>query len=436
MLEYIAEHAPQQPILYLAFNKTVADEARTKFPPTTEVRTLNGIGHRCWSDCIGRKLFLNMTKIRDLLREQIKELTKYDQDEAWDSFFDICQTIGMAKHLGYIPTGKFNHVKPLIDREGLAARVESQLSSLCWELVDLTLIDSIKAATDGTVDFDDQIYMPALFGGSFPRYPLVLVDEDQDLSPANHRMLQKLARNRVVAVGDRWQSIYYFRGAQTGSVDKLKLRYNMTEMPLSYSFRCPQAVVEAARWRVPSLNWVKPGGHYEKLTDFPYIPEGAAVICRNNAPLLKLAYQLLSEGRSVQIAGGEIGPKITAMLMKVGAEGDSRDILLGKIADWRSQRLERTNSPDIVNDQANCMALFASWGQTLAQAVAYANRIFKEQGAITLTTGHKAKGMEWDVVYHLDPHLCRDHEQDLNLRYVITTRSASELYEVKSNGNE
>jgi superfamily I DNA/RNA helicase len=82
------------------------------------------------------------------------------------------------------------------------------------------------------------------------------------------------------------------------------------------------------------------------------------------------------------------------------------------------------------------MALFASWGQTLEQAVAYATRIFHEQGAITLTTGHKAKGKEWDVVYHLDPHLCRNDDQDLNLRYVITTRSANQLYEVKSNGHE
>jgi superfamily I DNA/RNA helicase len=124
------------------------------------------------------------------------------------------------------------------------------------------------------------------------------------------------------------------------------------------------------------------------------------------------------------------------MLLKIGAEGDSRDILLGKIRDWRQERLERSNSPDTINDQADCMALFASWGQTLEQAVAYANRIFKEQGAITLTTGHKAKGKEWDVVYHLDPHLCRSDDQDLNLRYVITTRSANQLYEVKSNGYE
>jgi superfamily I DNA/RNA helicase len=60
--------------------------------------------------------------------------------------------------------------------------------------------------------------------------------------------------------------------------------------------------------------------------------------------------------------------------------------------------------------------------------------MFDQQGAIKLLTGHKAKGGEWPIVYHLDPWLCRDDEQDLNLRYVITTRSQQELYEIDSRG--
>ncbi len=40
--------------------------------------------------------------------------------------------------------------------------------------------------------------------------------------------------------------------------------------------------------------------------------------------------------------------------------------------------------------------------------------------------------MEWDTVYHLDPWLCRDDEQDKNLRYVIQTRSADQAFEINS----
>jgi ATP-dependent exoDNAse (exonuclease V) beta subunit len=50
-------------------------------------------------------------------------------------------------------------------------------------------------------------------------------------------------------------------------------------------------------------------------------------------------------------------------------------------------------------------------------------------------TGHKAKGLEFDVVYHLDRHLIRlGEEQEDNLRYVIDTRAKDELYYITSAG--
>jgi superfamily I DNA/RNA helicase len=71
---------------------------------------------------------------------------------------------------------------------------------------------NIEQAFRGIIDFDDQIYMPTLFGGSWPQFPLVMIDEAQDLSPINHAMLSKLVKHRLIAVGDPYQSIYGFRG--------------------------------------------------------------------------------------------------------------------------------------------------------------------------------------------------------------------------------
>jgi superfamily I DNA/RNA helicase len=71
--------------------------------------------------------------------------------------------------------------------------------------------------------------------------------------------------------------------------------------------------------------------------------------------------------------------------------------------------------------------------------VAHAEFIFAAQGPIQLLSGHKAKGLEWPVVYHLDPHRIpspwsRDGEaleQELNIRYVIETRAKEALYLVR-----
>jgi hypothetical protein len=424
----------REPTLYLAFNKDVVKEAKERLPSGIEIRTINSMGNECWKKGNGRA-DVNLKKTNELLKVAINEYKGSDRQELNDSWWDIVGAIHMAKHLGYIPDGKFPNARRLCDQQTLCSRIENRLTPLGLEVVDNVLFASIKAAYAGAIDLDDQIYMPALFGGSYPRFPLVYVDERQDLSPTNVALLERCvpkAKGRLVEVGDRWQAIYAFRGAETDGMSRSKVKFNMHEMSLSYSFRCPEAIVKAVHWHVPHMRWIKPGGTYDVLSSLDpiTIPDGSAIICRNNAPLFRAAFALLSRKRSVHVAGSDIGPKILRLLGKVGSPGDSSEDLLFKIDGWRDEQLQTTNSPQTIHDQAECMKVFASWGNTFDQAVGYAKHIFAQQGTIKLTTGHKAKGMEWETVYHLDKHLLSKDEQDLNLKYVITTRAKQELFEI------
>ena len=434
MLEMMMENT-KIPILYLAFNKSVIKdaEANERIPPGVKAKTFNSMGLQCWGEGNG-KAVTDLKKTFTILSETINGLKGKDKEDAWEEYGDISAACKMARHLGYVPDGKYPHARRLCDQQTLGKRLENRLSPLGWEVVDAFLHAAIKASYAGSVDFDDQIYMPALFGGSFPRFPLVLVDERQDLSPTMVALLEKLAKERLVEVGDRWQAIYAFRGAETDGMDKSKAKYNMTEMSLSYSFRCPENIVRAVHWHVPHMRWIKTGGTYAELSvlDPAAIPEGATIICRNNAPLFRTAFALLSNKRSVQVAGSDIGPKIIKLLGRIGAPGDTSEDLMFKIDAWREGQLQKTNSPQTVNDQAECLKIFASWGNSTAQAIAYANDILARKGTILLTTGHKAKGAEWETVYHLDKNLLGKEGQDLNLKYVITTRAKQELFEIKS----
>lgn len=135
----------------------------------------------------------------------------------------------------------------------------------------------------------------------------------------------------------------------------------------------------------------------------------------------------------MSVAGSDIGPKILRLLGKVGNPYDKREDLLFKIDAWRDEQLEKTNAPATILDTAECMKVFAEWGNTCEQAISYAKHIFAQRGAIELTTGHKAKGKEWDTVYHLDPGLIdMNDDQDRNLKYVITTRAKQECYEINT----
>jgi len=432
-LDMVQAASPQQPVLCLAFNKRIADEMSKRFPSTTTVRTFNSLGHRIWASAVG-KISLDPKKTQAHLKEAIASLKGDDRRAASDAWFDIVSAISLAKALGYVPDGKFPSAKRLLDRSQFHASLEEKPSPLIADLIDSLLFSSIQASYKGLIDYNDQIFMPSLFGGTFPRFPHVLVDEAQDLNPTNHAMLDKLVKGRLCAVGDPFQSIYGFRGALQQGMQSIKAKFNCKERDLSITFRCPRVIVEAAHWRVPSYKWMKEGGHYEvlNLLSPKDIVDSSAIICRNNAPLFRIAFNLLSVGRSVSVAGSDIGPRLIRIMQKLGDGHIKQSDLLIMIENWRDAKLETSQSPKTIYDMAECMKVFASFGSTLDQAVGYAEHLFAQQGTIKLLTGHKAKGLEWDTVYHLDPWLIGDGEQEKNLRYVITTRAKEALYEINS----
>lgn len=118
------------------------------------------------------------------------------------------------------------------------------------------LAKSIRAAFKGYIDFNDQVYMPALFGGAFQKFPVILVDEYQDLSPVDHKLLERITSGRLIGVGDRYQNIYGFRGAKAGGMLEAVEAYSMNIMPLSLTFRCPTEIVKHPDEQNQNLDYV------------------------------------------------------------------------------------------------------------------------------------------------------------------------------------
>lgn len=440
-LEFICKYMPVAPMLSIAFNKRIAEEMAKRLPGHVQCSTINSIGHRVWMKACSKRLVLDTKKSYNVLSTLVKSMPKRAQQDAYEDFAETLRLIAHAKLNGYIPEGVLPHVRRLIPSEDFWASLEEEATELQVSLVDQVLEESIKMAYNGQIDFDDQIYMPTLFGGTFPKFPLVMVDEAQDLSPLNHAMLAKLVTERLIAVGDPWQSIYGFRGAVHAGMSRLQHQYNMREMPLSISFRCPISIVERARFRAPHMQWpqwaIQGEIHeiHEEWTE-SLIPDNAAVICRNNAPLFSCALRLLRRGRGIQLVGSDLGPGLVKVLKKLGPEYLDRDKTLEAINRWETERLRKARNEGPTRDRAECLRVFAGFGDTLGAAIAYAERLFSSAGPIQLLSGHKAKGLEWDTVFHLDPWRIPSRyaiggealEQELNVRYVIETRAKEKLY--------
>jgi hypothetical protein len=342
----------------------------------------------------------------------------------------VVSGVGLAKSLGYVPSGL--PVTGLITAPAFHSRLDEVPDDLVSDLIDEVLRRSIKLALEGTIDFNDQVYMPALWGGVFPRFPRVMVDEYQDLSPVNHTLVSRLVTKNILGVGDPWQNIYGFRGASAAGMAEAVEKYSMESLNLSISFRCPSAIVRHVHWRVPHFKALKTGGEVHVMAEMlgDDIPPDATIICRNNAPLFAMAFKLISAGHGVTVSGSDVGPRLVATLRRLGDPMMSRAQTLSAIHDWEDEKV--ANESKTAKDMAECMRVFARQGDSLGQALTYAEHIFKQSGPITLLTGHKSKGLEFPYVIHLDPWLLSDTEQDNNLRYVISTRSQHTLVEVDS----
>lgn len=432
-LEMLEAVLPTKPVLYLVFNRKNVDEAQAKMSSTTMVTNFNSLGSKIWAKaCVMPRLALNRKKIPDLLRELILAQPRAAQRRMWSAFWNVVEGVNMARAIGYIPAQHQRVGHALATQADLCAAVDEDLDQYTLSLIDDVLLLSIARAYAGYVDFNDQIYMPTLFGGNFPKFPVVFVDEYQDLNPVNHRMIQRLVTARIIGVGDPNQNIYAFRGAKAQGMADAVSFFSMTQCDLSVSFRCPEAIVRNVHWLVPHYRWSKPGGLVVDLDKLRAndIPDNATIICRNNAPLFSLAMKLLRSGRSVQVSGSDVGPKVLGQLKRLGRPESTQSQLLEAIDAWEQDKL--THGSKSASDLAECMRIFAGYGDNLSQAIAYADHLFSQQGHIRFTTGHKAKGLEWDCVYHLDPWLLSGDQQDRNLRYVISTRAAERLYTINS----
>ncbi len=104
------------------------------------------------------------------------------------------------------------------------------------------------------VDFEDMIIHAANLLETYPdlrrtyrdRYPYLLVDEFQDISPADFRLISLLSEN-LFAVGDDDQAIYGFRGGDSTIMQAFTDRRNVRKYEITRNYRSTSTIVEHAR---------------------------------------------------------------------------------------------------------------------------------------------------------------------------------------------
>jgi len=450
---------PAETTIALAFNKKIQETLRERFPAFIECRTFNGLGHGIWTRSRGR-MKLDSRKMGSITSDVCKERG------LGDNWHEILALSAQMKKSGFIHPDLWDK-QPAIEGQPIDSHSLADLAA--HHDIDITL-DGAEAALEvlfrsciearhKRMDFDDQIYMSTYFSSDkfWTKYDNILVDEAQDLSEMQHDMLERMSHSqtRIIAVGDPNQAIYGWRGASADSMNIMSTRFNLKHMPLSVCFRCPPEIVSIAKNIVPQIQPFegKEGGTVASL-DTKWQPHdielGSVVLCRNNAPLVALAFDLLTENIPAYFSGRNLAKG----LKKVVDELDDGP-LGAALVRWRDDKVEmakanqKYDKADQYEDTFETLKCIQEGSQsadkrTLKSNIDYLFRKEYAEDAIELSTIHRSKGKEWDHVYFLNQHLIPGRwvqqafdegkvagqwmmQQEHNLRYVAVTRSLSKL---------
>lgn len=468
------------PALCLAFNKRIAVEMAGRVPSNFQVKTMNGLGHGAWARILpaGVKVMLEDRKLGKLVSAVAKDRKVELSSDQWDS---LRQLVVKAQQQGLVPSDDPCAARSLVDDDrGGWCQLADEIGifqddfDLVWELAREVLQRNIALARAGIISFDDQIYCSVMLGGKFPRFPVTLVDEDQDLNLLNIKMLAMATApdGRIMAVGDKRQSIYGFRGAAgdaAGLIREIMPAGQWTDLPLMTTFRCPRLIVERQQHHVPGYRahvnninglikrfhdpeidgQVWQGWNFKNVTELkPREDAQVAFLCRNNGPLLSMAFKLLRQGIACHMLGRDIGKGLATLSKKLCPEDSTpADVCVGKIREWK----DAETSLAVANDKPEKVASITDRSECLLAVIEGAScrdagqlreqleRLFsRTSGQVTLSSVHRAKGAEWDVVLHLDPWRVpsaqakralresgddRLMQQELNLKYVCETRT-------------
>ena len=187
-----------------------------------------------------------------------------------------------------------------------------------------------RLAADRSVDFEDMLVQAAghLEAGTINAgYDLIMVDEFQDASRARARLVRGLMNTPgrfLMAVGDDWQSINRFAGADLSVMTDFEAFFGRgRQVALTATFRCPQTICDAARNFVSN----NPSQLSKPMRSTHHDPGPPITVIPADDPAGALACYL--HDLSTAVAGGSIPTSRdgTVRVDVLGRYGFERDVL-------------------------------------------------------------------------------------------------------------
>lgn len=503
-------------VLFCAFNKSIRDEIHRKFrknKKNVQVNTIHSLGFRMlraiskyrlddhkYDKIVKEPSFIDsiepqFNKILDYHQcPTIEEIREYRPDPSNPQWvFELAQMFVPIivsrllninqKYRCTLSENTFEQYEELVKHfeifspptKELAARLPNHIWEYtpeelkCYIQIHQALLTKGNdiASLEGVIDFTDQLYLPYLKQlTSKNKYGFVFVDECQDLSPAQLYVVKQYLRNdgRLLAVGDPFQAIYGFAGADCESFNRIKKTFNCAPLGLTDCFRCPQSVIQLAQTIRSDIKGFKTdaGAVYtipeNEIED--RVSKGDLVICRLRDPLRSLAMRLINRDIMVKIHPdeldafiGDYNKNFTPKELREVLTDDSVKSFFERVIQRNEKRIRRENynTDQVIKEQVieeEMKAIketmeflekkYIDWQLNTIESLLKRLKLMlsnPSEDAIKLSTIHRAKGLENRRVFILKYEILPCHRnleweniQERNLHYVAVTRAKEVLF--------
>ena len=453
IIEYARTRPENSRILYLAFNKSVRQEAQKKFNDkglhNVTVETAHSIAYRYTVSRFGYKIRTQEYKSTDIVECLELSLNGGDKHDVYVIANHIMKLAAYFCNSDKEKVSELDYIS-LIQEAEAKAFVQNN-----YEYIELQTRNFLGKMYKAEIEITHDFYLKR-FQLLYPQLPFdyILFDEGQDASAAMLDVFFKQNATKVI-VGDTHQQIYSWRYA-VNSLEKA----DFTTYQLSKSFRFPQEIAELAKAVLGRKEML---GEY-KAVDISGLGRSTdvkvkAILARTNLGLLVRAIEFVTgkkdlgsiyfEGNINSYMYADEGASLYDILnLYNGDKKNIRDKLIRNMRDVveLEDYIEKTEE--------------AQLGMMLEIVKEYGNRIptilrtikdkhvensEREKADIIFSTVHRCKGLEYDVVQLVDDFMTEDKlekilatgekneiflsklNEEINLLYVAVTRAKNQL---------
>lgn len=438
-LKLIAATDPTRLGAYVAFNRSIVDEAKAKMPQNVTASTVHSLAMRAVGTRYRHRLGGARVRANELARlvgcdrfvveygSQRKTLAAgWVAGLAMRSISRFCQSadpIPTRRHVPYVdgidlPTLDGRRTYGNNDR--LAAYLEPFLTRIWADLIDPA----------GRLPYKHEHYLK-LWERSAPRIQAdyLLVDEAQDLSPIMLSIAEQQIPHgtQIVLVGDSQQQIYEFTGAVNAIATALETGLAENRTFLTQSWRFGHAIADAANLVLDRI------GAELRISGTPSIDswlgpieQPDAILTRTNAQAVSLMLGAIRDGRRPCLIGGADEVVSFARGAKsLQDEGWTGHPELSCFQSW-DEVVDYVDNDQQGDELRLLVKLVDEYGADVI--VEGLNGTTTEARAdLVVSTAHKSKGREWSTVQLAgdfpDPEQRDLSPADLRLIYVAVTRA-------------